>query len=198
MNAEGIARRMIARHAVARCVVAVSTIAWLPSHAIAQSSDRTEGTHQASPWYVRIGVLDAIYHSSATIATSGQAIPGWRPYVGAGAVYAIILADHDGAVSDLHWREVSIPLNLARAAVSVHAHDAADYLLRQVMGRVIPQSAQQGRISMDAEDEEIAVRAFDVVDKRLHLMAFNQLRQQCQALFASRLLRAGEQRLVEI
>src|SRR5262249_59548166 len=32
---------------------------------------------------------------------------GWRPYVGAGAVYAIILRDHDRAISNLivlnHW-----------------------------------------------------------------------------------------------
>src|SRR5262249_8377983 len=140
-------------------------------HAIAQSNDRAEGAHPASAWYSRIGVLDAIYHPGATIATSGQAIPGasadvsnsltlmfdigydvtkafsvemmggippkptvtgertvaslgalgavrfgpvfltgkyhitrwrgWQPYVGAGAVYAIILDDDDRAVSDL-------------------------------------------------------------------------------------------------
>jgi outer membrane protein len=142
-----------------------------PPHASAQSSDRAEPERLTSPWFVRIGLLDAIYHPSATIAMGGQTIPGatatvsnnvtmmfdlgyeitkafsvqlmggippkptvtgertvaslgdlgavrygplvltgtyhmprwrgWRPYVGAGAVYAIILDNHDRAVSDL-------------------------------------------------------------------------------------------------
>lgn len=139
--------------------------------AFAQSRGRTEGAQAPSSWFVRMGVLAAIYHSSAEIATSGLTIPGatatvsnnttlmfdlgydvtkafsihvmggippkptvtakgavaflgdlgavrygpmvftgvyhmprvrgWRPYVGAGGVYAIILHEHDGAVSDL-------------------------------------------------------------------------------------------------
>src|SRR5262245_30005952 len=137
--------------------------------ALAQSDDREPGHQQASSWYARVGVLDAIYQPSATIATSGQAIPGatadvsnnlmlmvdisydvtqassiqmmvgtppnptvtgegtiaspgdlgavrygpvfltgtyqarrvCRPHVGAGVVYAIILPNHDRAVSDL-------------------------------------------------------------------------------------------------
>ena len=151
-------------------IVAAATL-WSPPHAIAQSSDGAESERLTSPWFVRIGMLDAIYHPSATIAMSGQTIPGatatvsnnvtimfdlgyeitkavsiqlmggippkptvtgertvaslgdlgavrygplvltgtyhmprrrgWRPYVGAGAVYAIILDDHDRAVSDL-------------------------------------------------------------------------------------------------
>lgn len=142
-----------------------------PPHAIAQTSDAAEPERLTSPWFARLGMLDAIYHPSATIAMSGQTIPGatatvsnnvtmmfdlgyeitnafsvqlmggippkptvtgertvaslgdlgavrygplvltgtyhmprrrgWRPYVGAGAVYAIILDDHDRAVSDL-------------------------------------------------------------------------------------------------
>jgi outer membrane protein len=143
-----------------------------PPHALAQSNDGgAEHAHLTSPWFVRIGMLDAIYHPRATIATSGQTIPGatatvsnnvtlmfdlgyditkgfsiqmtggippkptvtgertvaslgdlgavrygpvfltgtyhiprrrgWQPYLGAGAVYAIILDDHDRAVSDL-------------------------------------------------------------------------------------------------
>ena len=154
-----------------RCLIVAAAILWSPPHAIAQSSDGAEPERLTSPWFVRIGMLDAIYHPSATIALSGQPIPGatatvsnnvtvmfdlgyditkafsiqlmggippkptvtgertvaslgdlgavrygpvvltgnyhmprkrgWRPYVGAGAVYAIILDDHDRAVSDL-------------------------------------------------------------------------------------------------
>jgi outer membrane protein len=154
-----------------RCLIVAAAILWSPPHAIAQSSDRVEPVQVTSPWFARIGILDAIYHPSATIALSGQTIPGatatvsnnvtvmfdlgyditkafsiqlmggippkptvtgertvaslgdlgavrygpvvltgnyrmprrrgWRPYVGAGAVYAIILDDHDRAVSDL-------------------------------------------------------------------------------------------------
>src|SRR5262245_51705110 len=150
----------------------VAVLVALPAHAIAQSDERGEPrARPASPWFLRLGVLDAIYHPSATIATSGQLIPGatatvsnnmtlmfdlgydvtkafsiqmmggvppkptvtgeravaslgdlgavrygpvfltgnyrtprwhgWQPYVGAGAVYAVILRDHDLAVSDL-------------------------------------------------------------------------------------------------
>ena len=154
-----------------RCLIVAAAILWSPPHAIAQSSDGAEPVQLTSPWFVRIGMLDAIYHPSATIALSGQTIPGatatvsnnvtvmfdlgyditkafsiqlmggippkptvtgertvaslgdlgavrygpvvltgnyrmprmrgWRPYFGAGAVYAIILDDHDRAVSDL-------------------------------------------------------------------------------------------------
>ena len=155
-----------------RCLlVATAFLLSSPPHAIAQSSDGTEPVQLTSPWFVRIGILHAIYHPSATIATSGLTIPGatatvsnnltvmfdlgyditksfsiqliggippkptvtgeqtvaflgdlgavrygpvlltgnyhmprkrgWRPYVGAGAVYAIILDNHDRAVSDL-------------------------------------------------------------------------------------------------
>ena len=160
MRAKGIRRLMVA-----------AAILWSPPHAIAQSDDGAEHPHLASPWSARIGLLDAIYHPSATIATSGQTIPGatatvsnnvtlmfdigydvakafsiqlmggippkptvtgertvaslgdlgavrygpvfltgtyhiprwrgWQLYVGAGTVYAIILDDHDRAVSDL-------------------------------------------------------------------------------------------------
>lgn len=149
----------------------VAAMLWWPPHAIAQSADHAESAPTTSRWFARIGILDAIYHESASIATSGQTIPGatasvsnsmtlmfdlgydltkafsvhmmggippkptvtgertvaalgelgavrygpvffsgayhiprrrgWRPYVGAGAVYAIILDDHDRAVSDL-------------------------------------------------------------------------------------------------
>jgi len=143
-----------------------------PIGAFAQSHDQTEPSAQtASRCFVRIGVLDAIYHPSAEIATSGLVIPGatatvsnnmtlmfdigyditnhfsiqvtggippkpmvtgeravaslgdlgavrygpviftgiyrmprwrgWQPYVGTGAVYAIILHEEDRAVSDL-------------------------------------------------------------------------------------------------
>ena len=152
-------------------LIAAAAILCSPPHAIAQSSDGAEPERLTSPWFVRIGMLDAIYHPSATIAMSGQAIPGatatvsnnvtmmfdigyeitkalsvqlmggippkptvtgertvaslgdlgavrygpvvlsgnyhmprmrgWRPYGGAGAVYAIILDNHDRAVSDL-------------------------------------------------------------------------------------------------
>jgi outer membrane protein len=152
-------------------LIVAAAILCSPPHAIAQSSDGAEPERLTSPWFVRIGMLDAIYHPSATIAMSGQTIPGatatvsnnvtvmfdlgyditkafsiqlmggippkptvtgertvaslgdlgavrygpvvltgnyhmprmrgWRPYVGAGAVYAIILDDHDRAVSDL-------------------------------------------------------------------------------------------------
>ena len=154
-----------------RRLILAAAILSSPPHAIAQSNDGAEQPHLTSPWFLRIGVLDAIYHPSATIATSGQAIPGatatvsnnvtpmfdlgynlttafsiqlmggipptptvtaertvasfgdlgavrygpvfltgtyhiprwrgWQPYAGAGAVYAIILDDHDRAVSDL-------------------------------------------------------------------------------------------------
>jgi outer membrane protein len=157
-------------NAIRRLIVAAA-ILWSPPHAIAQSSDGADPVQLTSPWFVRIGMLDAIYHPSATIALSGQTIPGatatvsnnvtvmfdlgyditkafsiqfmggippkptvtgertvaslgdlgavrygpvlltgnyhmprrrgWRPYVGAGVVYAIILDDHDRAVSDL-------------------------------------------------------------------------------------------------
>jgi outer membrane protein len=152
-------------------LIVAAAILCSPPHAIAQSSDGAEPERLTSPWFVRIGMLDAIYHPSATIAMSGQMIPGatatvsnnvtmmfdlgyeitkafsiqlmggippkptvtgertvaslgdlgavrygplvltgnyhmprrrgWRPYVGAGAVYAIILDDHDRAVADL-------------------------------------------------------------------------------------------------
>jgi outer membrane protein len=152
-------------------LIVAAAILCSPPHAIAQSSDGAEPERLTSPWFVRIGMLDAIYHPSATIAMSGQTIPGatatvsnnvtvmfdlgyditkafsiqlmggippkptvtgertvaslgdlgavrygpvvltgnyhmprmrgWRPYVGVGAVYAIILDDHDRAVSDL-------------------------------------------------------------------------------------------------
>ena len=152
------------------CLIVAATFL-LPTYASAQSDDRTEGSRPASPWFVRVGLLDAIYHPSAIIATDGSAIPGatatvsndltamfdigydvtqglsihmmggippkptvtgertvaslgelgavrygpvfltgtyhiprwrgWRAYAGAGAVYAIILHDHDRAVSDL-------------------------------------------------------------------------------------------------
>jgi outer membrane protein len=154
-----------------RCLIVAAAILWSPPHAVAQSSDGAEPVQLTSPWFVRIGMLDAIYHPSATIALSGQMLPGatatvsnnvtvmfdlgyditkafsiqlmggippkptvtgertvaslgdlgavrygpvlltgnyhmprgrgWRPYVGAGAVYAIIFDDHDRAVSDL-------------------------------------------------------------------------------------------------
>jgi outer membrane protein len=154
-----------------RCLIIAAAILSSPPHAIAQSNDRAEQAQLTNPWFVRVGVLDAIYHPRATIATSGQTIPGatatvsnnvtlmfdlgyditkafsiqimggippkptvtaertvaslgdlgavrygpvfftgtyhvplwrgWQPYVGAGAVYAIILDDHDYAVSDL-------------------------------------------------------------------------------------------------
>jgi outer membrane protein len=153
------------------CCLIVASILASATHANAQSSDRAEGAGATGPWFARIGLLDAIYHPSATIATSGQEIPGatatvsnnitpmfdigydvtkafsiqmmggipprptvtgeravaslgdlgavrygpvfvtgnyhatswhrWQPYVGAGAVYAIILRDHDRSVSDL-------------------------------------------------------------------------------------------------
>jgi len=152
-------------------VIVAAAVLWSPPHAMAQTSDWAEPERLTSPWFARIGMLDAIYHPSATIALSGQTIPGatatvnnnvtmmfdlgyeitkalsvqlmggippkptvtgkgtvaslgdlgavrygplfltgtyhiprrhgWRPYVGAGAVYAIILDDHDRAVSDL-------------------------------------------------------------------------------------------------
>ncbi|HJZ77252.1 MAG TPA: OmpW family outer membrane protein [Vicinamibacterales bacterium] len=148
-----------------------AAILWSPPHAIAQTRDGAEPAHLAGHWFARVGVLEAIYHPSATIATSGQPIPGatatvsnnvtlmfdlgydvtkacsvqmmgglppkptvtgertvaslgdlgavrygplfvtgtchlprrrgWQVYVGAGAVYAIILDDHDRAVTDL-------------------------------------------------------------------------------------------------
>src|SRR5262249_51167771 len=151
-------------------VVAAAIVA-SPPHALAQNDDGAEVARQASSWYARIGVLDALYHPSATIVTSGRAISGaaadvsnnltlmfdigydvtnafsiqlmggippkptvagagtvaslgdlgavrfapvfltgtyhaprwrgWQPYVGAGMVYAIILHDHDRAISDL-------------------------------------------------------------------------------------------------
>ena len=152
-------------------LIVAAAILWSSPHAVAQSSDGVEPAQSTSPWFTRIGGLYAIYHPSATIATSGQPIPGatatvsnsvtlmfdlgydvtkafsvqvmggippkptvtgertveslgdlgavrygpvlltgnyhmrrrrgWRPYAGAGAVYAIILDEHDRAVSDL-------------------------------------------------------------------------------------------------
>src|SRR5262245_2209932 len=163
-------RQEMRKASVTHLVVAAAIIT-SSSHAVAQSNDEAESARRESPWYVRIGMLDAIYHPSATIATSGEAIPGaaadvsnnltpmfdigydvtkafslqvmggvppkptvtgeravaslgalgavrfgpvfltgiyhaprwrgWQPYVGAGAVYAIILRDHDRAISDL-------------------------------------------------------------------------------------------------
>lgn len=154
-----------------RHLLIVAAVVSLPAHVLAQRSDRAEANPPASPWFMRIGLLDAIYHPSATIATSGTMIPGatatvsnsvtlmfdlgyditkafsiqmmggvpprptvtgertvaflgdlgavrygpvflagtyrtprWRrlqPYVGAGPVYAIILRNHDRAVSNL-------------------------------------------------------------------------------------------------
>jgi outer membrane protein len=154
-----------------KCLIMAAAILSPPPRAIAQDHDGGERARLTGPWFVRVGVLDAIYHPSATIATSGQEIPGatatvsnnvtlmfdigydvtkafsiqlmggipptptvtgertvaslgdlgavkygpafltgtyhlprwrgWRPYVGAGGVYAIILDDHDRSVSDL-------------------------------------------------------------------------------------------------
>jgi outer membrane protein len=137
----------------------------------AQSSSGADDARVTNRWFVRVGVLDAIYHPSATIALNGSMIPdatatvsnnvtlmfdigydvskafslqlmggippkptvtgeravaslgdlgavrygpmiltgtyripgwrGWQPYVGGGTVYAIVLKDFDGAVSDL-------------------------------------------------------------------------------------------------
>src|SRR5262245_53256016 len=152
------------------CLIVAAAMVSSP-RAMAQTNDRAEGAHATSPWFARVGMLDAIYHPSATVAISGQPIPGatasvsnsatlmfdlgydltkafsiqimggippkptvtgertitslgdlgavrygpvfltgdyhlprwrgWHPYVGAGAVYAIILDDHDRAVTDL-------------------------------------------------------------------------------------------------
>jgi outer membrane protein len=154
-----------------RCLIIAAAILSSPPHAIAQGSGGSEPVQSKSLWFARIGILDAIYHPSATIALSGQTIPGatatvsnnvtvmfdlgyditkafsiqlmggippkptvtgertvaslgdlgavrygpvlltgnyhmqrrrgWRPFVGAGVVYAIILDDHDRTVSDL-------------------------------------------------------------------------------------------------
>jgi outer membrane protein len=154
-----------------RCLIIAAAMLSSPPHAIAQSSEAREHVRGTSPWFVRIGMLATIYQSSATIATSGETIPGatatvsnnvsvmfdfgydltesfsiqvmggipprptvtgertvaslgdlgavrygpvfltgtyhlprkhgWRPYVGGGAVYAIMLDNHDRAVSEL-------------------------------------------------------------------------------------------------
>jgi outer membrane protein len=154
-----------------RRLIVAAAVTLSPLHAIAQTTDGAEHARPTSLWFARIGVLDAIYHPSATIATIGQTIPGatatvsdnltlmfdlgydvtenfsvqmmggippkptvtgertvaalgdlgavrygpvfltgtwriprwrgWRPYVGAGAVYAIILDNQDRTVSDL-------------------------------------------------------------------------------------------------
>jgi outer membrane protein len=153
------------------CLIVSAAILWSSPHALAQSHAGAERADQGTPWFARIGMLYAIYHPSATIATNGETIPGatatvsnnvtmmfdlgyditksfsiqlmggippkptvtgertvaalgdlgavrygplfvtgayhlprthgWQPYVGAGTVYAIILDDHDRAVSDL-------------------------------------------------------------------------------------------------
>jgi hypothetical protein len=60
-----------------RCLIVAAAILLSPPHALAQSNDEgAEHAHLTSPWFARIGMLDAIYHPRATIATSGQAIPG--------------------------------------------------------------------------------------------------------------------------
>ena len=53
------------------CLVVAAVVSW-PAHAAAQDDDRADRLPAAtSPWFARIGVLDAIYHPHATIATSG-------------------------------------------------------------------------------------------------------------------------------
>src|SRR5262245_65965197 len=68
-------RQEMRKASVTHLVVAAAIIT-SSSHAVAQSNDEAESARRESPWYVRIGMLDAIYHPSATIATSGVAIPG--------------------------------------------------------------------------------------------------------------------------
>src|SRR5262249_17898050 len=58
------------------CLAVAAAILWAAPRAIAQSNDGAEHAQLTSPWFARIGMLDAIYHPSATIATSGQTIPG--------------------------------------------------------------------------------------------------------------------------
>lgn len=139
-----------------------------------QTPSVASSQNEESPWFGRVGFVDAIYHSGATISTGGAVIPGasaivsnnrtitfdigrditknisaqlmmgippkptitgegsvaalkelgavrygpailsglyrvrrfgaFQPYAGAGAVYAIILKDHNASVSDLHVR----------------------------------------------------------------------------------------------
>src|SRR5262249_53303335 len=70
---EGSCQRSARMKRVCFLIVA---IVMLPTHALAQGGVRAEGVEAASLWFVRIGVLDAIYHPSATIATSGVPIAG--------------------------------------------------------------------------------------------------------------------------
>jgi outer membrane protein len=54
----------------------ILAIVLIPTCAFAQSNDTEPSARAASRCFVRIGVLDAIYHPSAEIATSGLVIPG--------------------------------------------------------------------------------------------------------------------------
>src|SRR5262249_53051758 len=64
------------RHMKSICSL-IPAIVLIPTCAFAQSNDQTEPSAQAaSRGFVRIGVLHAIYHPSAEIATSGLVIPG--------------------------------------------------------------------------------------------------------------------------
>jgi outer membrane protein W len=42
----------------------------------AQAAPVDRESAEASPWFARMGVIGAIYHSGATIATNGKVIPG--------------------------------------------------------------------------------------------------------------------------
>ena len=191
------------------CGFLIMMVVLAPTRASAQSDDHNETAQTSGRWFVRIGVLDAIYHPSATIAAGGLVIPGatatvtnnvtlmfdigfditkafsiqmmggipprpvvtgeravaslgdlgavrygpvvlsgiyhiprrrgWRPYIGAGAVYAIVLDDHDGAVSDLRvlnnwgfalqggvehaiWNNLDLFADVKEAWLAVDAH----------------------------------------------------------------------------
>jgi len=60
-----------------RTLVALSLALMLAavSPMYAQNAPTPDAPTTSSPWFVRIGVLDAVYHPGATIATSGQRIP---------------------------------------------------------------------------------------------------------------------------
>jgi hypothetical protein len=53
-----------------------AAILWLPSHAVAQKYDRAEQAQLTNPWFMRSACWTRSTNPRATIATSGQTIPG--------------------------------------------------------------------------------------------------------------------------
>jgi hypothetical protein len=75
----------------------------------------------------------------------------------------------------------------------MNPQDAADHLLRKIMGGMIPQATEQQGMSMQAEYEQVALGSLYAFHDCLHLVALNKFSQQNYAFLPGGLLRTGLQ-----